>query len=189
MNAWGANLPRCIDGAAALELVRASAKANPNTEAKYEGYRKLLDSEDGTSLLARLVYAETLAANCPEKNRAIAPLIATVIGNRVKKRHGEVSRVVFQRNQFSSSLNHYSESRYREFLCPRDEALWTLSFESANVALNGNEKPALSADTVNYYLYRHSPRFRAPDWKLAEDSASEKGLASCIRFFRNPKWK
>ncbi|HEX4922997.1 MAG TPA: hypothetical protein VFV50_02890 [Bdellovibrionales bacterium] len=170
-------------------MVQATAKANATNDAKYDGYKKLLEDEDRVSLMARLVYAETAAANCPALAEKIAPLIAEAIGNRIRKRSGDVSRVVYQRNQFSSSLNIYTESRYREFLCPKDLALWATAFVSAEAELARKAPKRLSPDSVNYYLFKHSPRFKFPNWKLAEDRGHGEELRPCIRFFKVPKWR
>jgi hypothetical protein len=69
-------------------------------------------------LVARLVYAETLAANCPDKNQELSEGIAAVILNRVrafeeKGKDDAYRRVVFGKMQFASSLHFYSKAQRR----------------------------------------------------------------------------
>lgn len=181
--------PRCIDADAAIVDIRAAHIAHPKSPAKYDGYRALLTDATPHELAARLAYAETLAANCPARNEAVAQRVAAVIGNRVRIR-GKVDSVVFQRDQFASSLNIYPESRYRDFLCPRDAALWNVVAAAMRAELESPQPVApVPPDAVNYYLYRHSDRFRAPDWQLAEVPVAHDETRECIRVFRNPRWK
>lgn len=183
-------LPRCADSGGALALIEGVQKANRKTAAKYDGYRKLLQDDTPLELATRLAYAETIAARCPDRESEVADLITAVIGNRIRIRGGDVESVVFQRDQFSSSLNIYPESSYREFLCPRDRDRWreTLAKMRANL-----EAPAAGSaipnDAVNYYLYKHSKRFKAPDWKLKEAQVADVKTRECIRVFRAPGWK
>lgn len=176
-------LPKCVNDAAQIEKILATERANPKSNHKYDGFKSAFESESDTNILARLIYSETLAANCPEAQVKIAPLIGGVIANRIKIRKGKARDVVFQRDQFASSFNNYQESRYRDLLCPQDQNLWTLAVQSAS----GNLKTPLTSDTVNYYLYKHSSRFKAPNWRLTEFPVNEP-IQDCIRFFRNPSW-
>jgi hypothetical protein len=175
-------LPRCINSPEEIAQIKASIKANGKTDYKYKAYRQALQNESEAELLARLVYAETLAANCSDLNNKIAPLIRATINNRIQKRKGDIRGVIFQRDQFASSLNIYSQSKYLEFLCPKDQILW-------NLILKPVPSP-LSLDTVNYFLYKHSPRWTSEPWTLPEDAGPNNSeLRKCIRFFRNPNWK
>ncbi len=183
-------LPSCIDSASAIEEIRATQIANRKSPSKYDGYRKVLQAEDPLQLATRLAYAETLAAYCPAQREEVADLIAAVIGNRIRTRGGDVESVVFQRDQFSSSLNIYPESRYRDFLCPNDEVLWKtmLAKMRANLAVSV-PNTSIPKDAVNYYLYLHSKRFTAPAWKLEEVPIANEKTRECIRVFRAPGWK
>lgn len=183
------HLPRCINNENEIKQIQEIQRTNSKNKFKYEGYRKALTESSDTELVARLVYAETLGANCPELSVQIAPKIAAVIANRIKIRKGDARSVVFQRDQFSSSLNNYSESHYRDFLCPKDEKLWAQVLVFSNKALAG-ELPSLSADTVNYFLYQHSSKWPKEPWDLKEDSLnSPLEMRKCIRFFHAPGWK
>lgn len=183
-------LPLCVNDARDIAEMQDVQKANPKTARKYDGYRKLLNKDNDFELVARLAYAETLAANCPQQIDPILELVTSAIGNRIRIRHGDIKSVVFQRDQFASSLNIYSESRYRDFLCPNDGTLWNKTITRMRINLE-SPKPIASipADTVNYYLYRHSDRFKAPDWKLEEAMITDEKTRNCIRVFRNPTWK
>ncbi|MBK8205124.1 MAG: hypothetical protein IPK68_23465 [Bdellovibrionales bacterium] len=65
------SLPKCFDENSDLEKIKTHQKNNPRNEYKYKGYTKLFDHSalDDEEILTRLIYAETLAANCPEKKR------------------------------------------------------------------------------------------------------------------------
>jgi hypothetical protein len=183
-------LPRCIDAASDIAAIAAVQKENRKTPLKYDGYRRLLESATDLELAARLVYAETLAANCPDQNGRVAELVTAVVGNRIRIRRGDGRSVVWQRDQFSSSLNIYPESRYRDFLCPRDGTLWQDVLAKMRVDLEGSAPAgAVPEDAVNYYLYLHSDRFKAPAWQLAEIPINDEKTRQCIRVFRAPGWK
>ncbi len=182
----GAKLPNCINDPAKIDGIKATIKANSKTSNKYVGYKKVLNSDSDIELAARLVYAETKATNCEKMNSQIVPVIAEVIANRVKIRKGDVQSVIFQRDQFASSLNIYDESNYKDFLCPSDSALWNKAYSQTYSALSNKTK---GTDTVNYFLYKHSPRWTKEPWKLEEDTSLTKGVRECIRAFRNPAFK
>jgi hypothetical protein len=184
------SLPACVNSEGAIADVKRSIASNAASARKYDGYRQLLQSDTAVVLAARLAYAETLAANCPLHNEDVLELVAAVIANRVRIRRGDVNSVVFQRNQFASSLHIYSESRYRDFLCPRDEKLWQKAVARMQANLEGAAPNApVPKDAVNYYLYQHSARFSAPDWGLQEARISNDDVRKCIRIFRSPAWR
>lgn len=183
-------LPHCVDAEADIEKIAQTQKANSKTEFKYDGYKNVLSTDSDADLAARLAYAETKAANCPNKEKQVLPLIYAVIANRIAKRGGDTKSVVFQRDQFASSLNIYSESRYKDFLCPQDVILWSEAKKLSQVTAENKAAPSIPRDAINYYLYRHSERFKAPNWNLEE--AKFKGhedIEDCIRLFLHPKWK
>ncbi len=189
-------LPLCVSDEAAIERVIAIQKANPKNPNKYDGYREVLKGSSSVELVARLAYAETLAANCPELNLKMAPLIVESIANRVRIRKGDVKSVVYQRDQYASSMNIYQESRYRDFLCPRDPELWdavVTAVENALASAGGSQ--VLAPDAVHYYFYKHSERHKVPEWASdkSEWKVSEVPESSlihpCVRFFRNPRWR
>ncbi len=182
----GAKLPNCINDPAKIDGIKATIKANSKTSNKYVGYKKVLNSDSDIELAARLVYAETKATRCEKMNNDIVPVITEVIANRVKIRKGDVQSVIFQRDQFASSLNIYDESNYKDFLCPSDSALWSKVYSETFSALSDKTK---GSDTVNYFLYKHSPRWTKEPWKLEEDTSLTKGVHECIRAFKNPTFK
>lgn len=183
-------LPRCVNSGSDIAQILSTQKANAKTTSKYDGYRDVLDGATDLELVTRLAYAETLAANCPSHADQAMDLIVSAIGNRIRVRRGDAKSVVFQRDQFASSLNIYPESRYRDFLCPTDDELWKKAGVKMQAHLE-DSKPntPLPKDAVNYYLYRHSDRLKAPDWKLEEARVYDEKLRECIRVFRNPAWK
>ncbi len=182
-------LPRCIDGPHDIQKVVTSVKNNRKNDAKYNGYREVLRDASDKELIARLAYAETVGANCPELNTKIAPRIVAVIANRVRIRKGDAKSVVFERDQFSSSLNVYKESRYRDFLCPKDAELWELIMNVVDAELN-QPTHLVSSTTVNYFLYKHSPRWTRAPWSHKEDTTNTTPeIRTCMRTFRVPGWK
>jgi hypothetical protein len=183
-------LPYCINSSSDLAQIKDTQKANAKTSSKYDVYRKILHGTADLELATRLAYAETLAANCPGEQDRVMDLVASVIGNRVRVRHGDVRSVVLQRDQFASSLNIYPESRYRDFMCPTDSELWNKTLAKMRTNIESSKSSAsLPGDALHYYLYRHSDRFEAPDWKLDEATTTDEELRKCIRVFRNPSWK
>jgi hypothetical protein len=182
-------LPLCVDREEDLKKVADHLNANKKTKHKYDIYRELLKGDSDLELLSRLVYAETLAANCPQQNQNIVSQIVSVIGNRINLRKGDVKSVVFQRDQFSSSLNRYESSRYKDFLCPKDAALWKQTLLQSQKFLE-SRKTSLPADSVNYFLYKHDPRWPTDPWNLQEDKTnSNEDLRTCLRVFHVPGWQ
>lgn len=180
-------LPHCVNQVRDIEIIKNKIKLNSKNENKYDGYKKALASDSDEELMARLIYAETKATNCEKLNSSVVPVIAKVISNRIKIKKGDVKAVVFQRDQFASSLNIYSDSNYKDFLCPNDAKLWAQALNEASEALADKSKPTA---TVNYFLYKHSPRWTKEPWKLEEDTALVKGgTRDCIRAFKNPNYK
>ncbi len=178
-------LPTCVKEPADIQKIITFTKKNSDNSSKYDAYRIALASDSDQALAARLIYAETIAANCPTQSANVLPLIAGVINNRVQIRKGDVKSVVFERNQFASSLNHYSSSKYLDFLCPTDALLWT---QSMNVV--GKKNRDLPIAAVNYFLYKHHAGWDKEPWKLPESKLSLNSNArDCIRVFENKSWK
>ncbi|MBL7542863.1 MAG: hypothetical protein JNL11_03560 [Bdellovibrionaceae bacterium] len=177
--------PQCVNNPSEIEEILSAMKANSKGKNKYSGYRKALSHDSDQQLVARLIYAETLAANCPSQSREVLPLIARVISNRIQIRKDGVKSVVYERDQFASSLNKYSSSRYLDFLCPNNYELWGLAFDHAGKGVSER-----SSIAVHYFLYKHHPGWDAEPWRLPE---SRESLASkvrdCIRVFDNNTWK
>ena len=182
-------LPPCINDQKTLEKIEKKQKENAKNSHRYDGYREALSASNDVELFARLAYAETLATNCTSQNAEVSSLIVNVIGNRVINRNRDIQSVVFERSQFASSLHNYSNSRFKDFLCPQNETLWQDVRKKVEAFLKAGSGP-LSADTVNYFLYKHDPRWTKEPWTLQENPTSAAGSArDCIRTFRNPSWK
>ena len=164
--------------------------ANRRNSNKYDEYKNALSGDSDTVLFARLAYAETLAANCTDQNDEVLERVVGVVGNRINRRNGDVKSVVFQRDQFSSSLNNYGSSKYKDFLCPQDEALWSQTLARVRRFMHDKET-SVSNDTMNYFFFKHDPRWtEAPAWGLEENTEqTNPQIQSCIRTYRNPGWK
>lgn len=194
-------LPLCIDDPKTLENIEQILDVNkPNKEdskavkkskqnRRYDGYKNALANSSDMELFMRLAYAETLAANCPEQNTQIATRIVNVIGNRVQKRNGDIKSVVFQPAQFASSLHNYETAKYKDFLCPKDEALWKdISTQVQNFIAKGTGE--LSSDTINYFLYKHDKRWAKEPWDYKENrTGAAESVRVCIKTFHVPNWK
>ncbi|MBY0316170.1 MAG: hypothetical protein K2Q26_11655 [Bdellovibrionales bacterium] len=182
-------LPRCIDDTVVLQKIANHIETHRKNSSKYAEYAAVFRGETPAELVARLAYAETIGANCSSLNSSVGPRIVEVIANRVRRRGGDARSVVFQRDQFSSSLNIYSNSRYKDFLCPKDLNLWKEMVLAARSSLE-NPPSRVKPDTMNYFLYRHDPRWAQEPWALKEDLAGQSEDArACVRFFRVPDWK
>lgn len=183
-------IPYCVNSEGDIAEIQGVQKAHQKTSNKYDGYRHILHKSTTLELAARLAYAETLAANCPQQEDPVIDLIASVIGNRIRLRHGDIANVVFQKDQFASSLNIYSESRYQDFLCPKNAELWNKALTKMRTNLEQSKPTAsITTDSVNYYLYQHSSRFKAPNWKLEKVAFTDEKTRECIGVFRDPTWK
>lgn len=183
----GDTLPYCVDNAKKVAAITAQIKANGKTKAKYNAYKKALASDSDRQLMARLVYAEVKAARCAELNDKLVEVIAAVIANRVKIKNGNIKAVVYEKDQFASSLNIYSESNYKDFLCPNDLKLWNLSLQATSAALSAETK---ATATVNYFLYKHSSRWKKEPWQLEEDLILvSPEIRGCIKAFKNADYK
>src|SRR5437899_2777296 len=101
------SMPKCVDDPAQVGSILQTLSANSKTKFKYDGYRKAVAGDSNEEITARLIYSETVAANCPDQNKQMAPLIAGVIKNRIQSTKGDAKAVVFELNQFASSLNNY----------------------------------------------------------------------------------
>lgn len=180
-------MPHCVSEVREIEIIKNKIKLNSKNDNKYDGYKEAFANDSDEELMARLIYAETKATKCEKLNASLVPVITKVISNRVKIKKGDVKAVVFQRDQFASSLNIYSESNYKDFLCPNDSKLWAMALNEASEALAGKSKPT---STVNYFLYKHSPRWTKEPWSLDEDTSLTQGsVRDCIKAFKNPGYK
>lgn len=180
---------RCYDRDADIQKIKAIQIQNKKSSNKYDGYRSLLKNEDPATIMARLVYAEVVAAECAALQDEILPGIAEVIANRVRKRRGLALAVIFERDQFASSLNMYNGSRFRDFLCPRDGDLWAKSLKKSRMALRSDPR-FLPSNAYNYYFYRHEPKFKVPAWADRAKSNPVRThnfelIDTCVRFFNH----
>lgn len=187
------SLPHCVNKTDEVEKIISHIKANSKNNFKYDKYKEFLNSDSEVELLARLTYSETLAANCKSENDKIVPLITEAIANRIrirKRSNQDIRSVVFQRDQYASSLNIYNESQYKEFLCPSDAALWNKAYSAAKNALSSPTPTQLNSESVNYFLYKHSSRWTQPPWRFEPDTkVNDPKILDCIKFFKVPDWK
>ena len=170
-------MPKCIDTAKDLESIAAWEKANAKTNFKYEAMKRLLTSSTDEEIESRLIYSEVNAAHCPEFNQDLIAPIAVVIDHRIEKAHGQVRATIFARDQFASSLNIYPESGWKEFLCPSNAKLWQ--------AVQSRKPGSVAVKANNYYLYRHSLKFKPPVWaqKTPMSFQGSQKITSCLRLF------
>lgn len=187
------SMPLCVNEKSELDEIETAYKAK-NTPTKYDRMKKALESDSDETLQARLVYAETLAAHCPEFNQLVASPIAAVVRNRIRAQGGDAKKVVFQKDQFASSVNIYdidgkkdglppARSNWKEFLCPSDAKTWALALDAVLT-----KKAGLPDDVYNYYLFRHSGRFvpKPGSWPL-KDAVKFEGhekFVDCVKFVK-----
>lgn len=120
-------------------------------------------------LLARLIYAETLAARCPSEKSMMAPRIADVIFSRIRdfkeaKRDQPVRRVVFGRDMFGSSLSGSRRSKWKEFACPSENSFDSeLYGQSVKLVESLTKKPPKS-DLTHYFLHQYTDQYNDHPW-------------------------
>ncbi len=176
-------LPSCVDSPADVKSILETESNNLKSSHKYDGFRKAVSSDTDEQLVARLVYSEALAANCPKSTAQMMPGIAAVIAHRIKI-DKSARQSVFRLQQFASSLNNYPESRYADFLCPKDEKLWSAAVAAANKALNGDDSLPPTMD--HYYFFHHfKVPHPAPAWTKAPDDKfpGSSDYSSCLKFY------
>lgn len=126
-------MPKCLarDPSDTVEYVAAKAKFSP------------------AELLARLVYAEALSTGIGD-DPLVHEAIAWGVMNRVrlaersesaKRSYGSGIRgVVFKKGQFNPAVSPRSPFS-KDFLCPKERALWQMAFEAAGKAMAGGRNP------------------------------------------------
>lgn len=177
-------LPNCVKDPAQVQRVLDTMSTNDKTKFKYNGYRKALASDDDSETAARLIYSETVAANCPAQNKQMMPLIAGVISNRIQRTKGDTKAVVYELGQFASSLNHYSQSAYKDFLCPQDGAMWAQAVELAKARTS-----PLGKDATMYYLNANIPGHDESGWKYSLLQTISDHGKKCLTVYANPSWQ
>ena len=182
-------LPTCYKDLDLMASLKSSLQHNNLSPNKYRFYKELLNKENKNIIKNRLIYAETKASLCPEQEQLISEIISEVIQNRIRIRNNKTLSVIFERNQFSSSLNIYQNSKYKDFLCPQDLKLW-----ASLQTLETKENRITSKFDVHYFLYKHDPRWTKEPWILKESDlqlskAIKSRLKECIKVFENKSWK
>ena len=156
------DVPKCLtrDPSDTVEFVVAKAKLSQK------------------ELLARLVYAEALSTGFGDDS-LVHEAIAWGVMNRVRlaersesmqKSYGSGIRgVVFRRGQFNPAVSTKSPFS-RDFLCPKERAIWRLAFTSAGKAMAGERNPLIQTPweqennlslVVNFY-YPKSIQAKGP---------------------------
>jgi len=126
-------MPKCLarEPSDTVEYVAAKAKLSPK------------------ELLARLVYAEALSTGFGD-DPLVHEAIAWGVMNRVrlaerseslKRSYGSGIRgVVFKKGQFNPAVSPKSQFS-KDFLCPKERALWRMALEAAVKAMAGERNP------------------------------------------------
>lgn len=130
-------------------------------------FRNVSDDE----LLARLIYAETLAARCPSENSAMAPKIAEVIFSRLRdfkeaNRDKPVRRVVFGRDMFGSSLSGSRRAKWREFVCPSENGFESGLYGQSVKLVESLRKNPPRTDITHYFLHLYTNQYNDHPWGL-----------------------
>ena len=162
LSASAADVPKCLqrDSSDSVEFVAAKAKLSQK------------------ELLARLVYAEALSTGIGD-DPLVHEAIAWGVMNRVrlaersesmKKSYGSGIRgVVFKKGQFNPAVSLKSPFS-KDFLCPKERAIWRLAVAAAGKAMAGERNPLIQTPweqehslslVVNFY-YPKSIQARGP---------------------------
>jgi hypothetical protein len=189
-----ADVPKCLarDASDSVEFLAAKAKLSPK------------------ELLARLVYAEALSTGIGD-DPLVHEAIAWGVMNRVrlaersesmKRSYGSGIRgVVFKKGQFNPAVSLKSPFS-KDFMCPKERAIWRLSLEAAGKAMAGEKNPFIQTSweqenhlslVVNFY-YPKSIQAKGPypPWEdggglefIGDVMIGDKMLpAEHIRFYR-----
>lgn len=187
-------LPVCLKSHDAE--IQTWLKANKDSKTqKYKAYKDIYSGAgvDEPEILARLIYAESEAANC--ESIKLTEYIGGAIYNRIRNKGKSISDIVFQFDQFASSLNGYSKANRAGFLCPTDLERWRMSQATVKHLLADAKSNVLPCEAASYYLYKNNPwthenpkGFKIPDW------AKAKGIktaidSECVRFFPDDRFK
>lgn len=183
-------MPACIEDETTIQNLKETMRVNKSNSQKYDKYKSIFQNSSDKEILARLIYAETKAAHCETHNPQVMSLITQVILNRVKKRNGDIKSVIYQRDQFASSMNVYDGSQYRDFLCPKDSMLWR-SVENQIHIQSKKDSMNVSSNTYNYFFYKHNPKWTKAPWDYEEDRPESypSEVFECIKTFKVPNWK
>ncbi len=119
---------------------------DPSDSTEYVAAKAKLSQKE---LLARLVYAEALSTGIGD-DPLVHEAIAWGVMNRVrlaersesmKRSYGSGIRgVVFKKGQFNPAVSPKSPFS-RDFLCPKERALWRIALEAAGKAMAGEKNP------------------------------------------------
>ena len=164
----------CAPGAAAADVPKCLAR-EPSDTVEYTAAKARLSPKE---LLARLVYAEALSTGFGD-DPLVHEAIAWGVMNRVwlaersesmKKSFGSGIRgVVFRKGQFNPAVSPRSPFS-KDFLCPKEPALWRFALEAAAKAMTGERNPLIQTPwehenhlslVVNFY-YPRSVQAKGP---------------------------
>lgn len=177
----------CHDDPDDLQANKAQQKKFRKKPKKYDAYKKILSQSTDQEIVARLVYAEVLAAKCPRHNKELYPAISHTLHNRIKAAKGDVKSVVFRRDQFASSMNVYGASQFREFLCPKkDPALFSRVSRYVSSVLSGEKENPFPSNAVNYYLHQHWGSYKPNETKWGKTWAKQLEVSDCATFYLKP---
>ncbi len=135
----------CAPGAAAADVPKCLAR-EPSDTVEYTAAKARLSPKE---LLARLVYAEALSTGFGD-DPLVHEAIAWGVMNRVRlaersesarRSYGSGIRgVAFKKGQFNPAVSPRSPFS-RDFLCPKERALWRMASEAAGKAMEGGKNP------------------------------------------------
>ena len=150
---------------AAADVAPRCLERDPSDSVEYVAAKAKLSSKD---LLARLVYAEALSTGFGD-DPLVHEAIAWGVMNRVrlaehsassKRSYGSGIRgVVFKKGQFNPAVSAKSPFS-KDFLCPKERALWRMALEAAGKAMAGGKNPFIQTSweqenglslVVNFY--------------------------------------
>lgn len=160
---------------AAADAAPKCLARDPSDTVEYVAAKAKLSQKE---LLARLVYAEALSTGFGD-DPIIHEAIAWGVMNRVclaersessNRSYGSGIRgVVFKKGQFNPAVSPRSPFS-KDFLCPKERALWRMALEAADKAMAGEKNPLIQtlweqenrlSLVVNFY-YPRSVQAKGP---------------------------
>lgn len=200
-----AQIGECIEPEC-LPLADKSAYAGKPEEKLKQQMQNLSDDE----IYTRLIFSESLAANCggklsKESVDVVTQGIASVIRNRLaaknEKKYGLDAQVVFKPYQFRSTTGSCDVAKRKEFLCPSQagQENWKALWQSASQAWQKIKKQGSTiGDAKMYFLSEHfneskdcaqfkgkQPAWVDPKKLVTATKPAEAKAYQCVQFYKD----
>jgi hypothetical protein len=171
-----------------------------NEEMAVDGLTKQIADDE---MMARLVYAEALAANCFPADKGDADLVQSItdgiawtVQNRVTEEKKTPRQVVLAKGQYRSTMGSCDVAKRKHFLCPlASDLVWQKALESVAKARVGKGNPFPGArnyffpkafdDSKNCSKWKGVlPAWAQPEKVVSLSSKDSPALKACVTFYR-----